>query len=82
MKEKQDTSFKALNGVPLHLSAVLGKTQMTVEELLKCTQGTVIELEKQVNDPVEIYINGKVIAKGEIVLVGDKIGITLTEIVK
>ena len=82
MKEKQDTSFKALNEVPLHLSAVLGKTKMTVEELLKCTQGTVIELEKQVNDPIEIYVNGKVIAKGEIVLVGDKIGITLTEIVK
>ena len=55
---------------------------MTVEELLKCTQGTIIELEKQVNDPVEIYVNGKVIAKGEIVLVGEKIGITLTEIVK
>ncbi len=78
----QDTSLKALHEVPLKVSAVLGNTKMTVEELLKCTQGTIIELEKQVGEPIDLYVNGKVIAKGEIVLVGEKIGITLTEIVK
>jgi flagellar motor switch protein FliN/FliY len=78
----QDTSLKALHEVPLKVSAVLGNTKMTVEELMKCTQGTIIELEKQVGEPIDLYVNGKVIAKGEIVLVGEKIGITLTEIVK
>ena len=82
MKEINDKSFQALHEVPLKVSAILGTTNMTIEELLKCTQGTVIELEKQVGEPVDIHVNGKVIAKGEIVLVGEKIGITLTEIVK
>ena len=82
MKEKNDTSLQALNEVPLKVSAVLGTTNMTIEELLKCTQGTVIELEKQVGEPIDIHVNGTIIAKGEIVLVGEKIGITLTEIVK
>lgn len=77
-----DTSFKMLNDVPLKVSAVLGETTMTIEELLQCTQGTVIELEKKVGELIDIFVNGKIIAKGEIVLVGDKIGITLTEIVK
>lgn len=77
---KQD--LKTLNEVPLTVSAVLGTKNITVEELLKCTQGTIIELEKQVGEPVDLYVNGKIIAKGEIVLVGEKIGITLTEIVK
>ena len=82
MKEINDKSFQALHEVPLQVSAVLGTTNMTIEELLKCTQGTVIELEKQVGEPIDIHVNGKVIAKGEIVLVGEKIGITLTEIVR
>lgn len=80
MKDKQE--FKALNDVPLKVSAVLGETSMTIEQLMKCTQGTIIELEKQVGEAVDIYVNGKIIAKGEIVIVGEKIGITLTEIAK
>lgn len=82
MKEKQNTAFQALNEVPLKISAVLGETNMTIEQLMKCTQGTIIELEKKVGDAVDIYVNGKIIAKGEIVIVGEKIGITLTEIAK
>ena len=82
MKEKNEKSFNVLHEVPLKISAVLGTTNMTVEEFLKCTQGSIIELEKQVGEPVDICVNGKIIAKGEIVLVGEKIGITLTEIVK
>ena len=77
---KQD--FKALNEVPLKVSAVLGEIKMTVEEVLKLTQGTVLELGKKVGEPIDIYVNDKIIAKGEIVIVGEKIGITLTEIAK
>ena len=77
---KQD--FKALNEVPLKISAVLGETKMTIEEVLNLKQGMVIELEKKVGEPVNIYVNDKILAKGEIVIVGGKIGITLTEIAK
>jgi len=77
---KQD--FKALNEVPLKVSAVLGETKMTIEEVLKLTQGAVIELSKKVGEPIDIYVNDKIVAKGEIVIVGEKIGITITEIAK
>jgi flagellar motor switch protein FliN/FliY len=77
---KQD--FKALNEVPLKVSAVLGETKMTIEEVLKLTQGAVIELGKKVGEPIDIYVNDKIVAKGEIVIVGEKIGITITEIAK
>lgn len=77
---KQD--FKALNEVPLKISAVLGEAKMTIEEVLNLKQGMVIELEKKVGEPVDIYVNDKILAKGEIVIVGGKIGITLTEIAK
>jgi flagellar motor switch protein FliN/FliY len=77
---KQD--FKALNEVPLKISAVLGEAKMTIEEVLNLKQGMVIELGKKVGEPVDIYVNDKILAKGEIVIVGGKIGITLTEIAK
>ncbi len=77
---KQD--FKALNEVPLKISAILGEAKMTIEEVLNLKQGMVIELGKKVGEPVDIYVNDKIIAKGEIVIVGGKIGITLTEIAK
>jgi flagellar motor switch protein FliN/FliY len=77
---KQD--FKALNEVPLKVSAVLGEIKMTVEEVLKLTQGNVIELGQKVGEPINIHVNDKIIAKGEIVVVGEKIGIKLTEIAK
>ena len=77
---KQD--FKVLNEVPLKISAVLGEAKMTIEEVLNLKQGMVIELGKKVGEPVDIYVNDKILAKGEIVIVGGKIGITLTEIAK
>ncbi len=74
-------NLQAIYDVPLKISAVLGSTKMTVQELLGCTQGTIVELDKQLGEAVDLYVNDKVIARGEVVLVGDKIGITLTEIV-
>ena len=55
---------------------------MTIEQLMKCTQGTIIELEKQVGEAVDIYVNGKIIAKGEIVIVMKNWYNTFTEIAK
>jgi flagellar motor switch protein FliN/FliY len=79
---QKDQTLNSLKGVPLEIKVLLGKTSMTVEDLLKCGQGTVIELDQQVGEPVDLMLNGKVIAKGEIVLIGEKIGVTLTEIVE
>ncbi len=78
MAEKQ--SMQAVYDVPLELSAVLGTADYKISDILKFTDGTVIELNKKIGEPIDICINGKVIAKGEIVQVDDKIGITLTEI--
>lgn len=75
-------SLEVVHDVPLHISAVLGRTTMKINQLLKLTRGSVVELDKKVGDAVEVHINGRLVAKGEIVLVDNKIGITITELVK
>jgi flagellar motor switch protein FliN/FliY len=76
-------NLEILGEVPLKISAVLGDTTVTIEELLTWTQGTVVEFNKKVGEPVHLCINQKPIAKGELILVnGDSIGITITEIIE
>ncbi len=78
----EELSLQAVYEVPLHVSAVLGKTTMKINQLIKLARGSVIELDKKIGEPVDVYINDRLVAKGEIVLVDNKIGITLTEVVK
>ncbi len=80
MAEKEVKSIQAVYEVPLEVSAVLGVAEFKISDILKFTDGTIIELNKKVGEPIDICINGKVVAKGEIMQVDDKIGITLTEI--
>jgi flagellar motor switch protein FliN/FliY len=68
--------------VPVRVSVVLGRTKMPVSHLLKLDTGTVIELDRQVGEAVEIFINDRLVARGEIVLVEDRLGVTMTEIIK
>lgn len=68
--------------VPVTVSAVLGKVSMPIGQLLKMGTGAVLELDKKVGDSVDIYVNDKLIAKGELVAQGDHLGITLTEILR
>ena len=68
--------------VPVTLSAVIGSTKMLVSDLLKLTRGSVVELERRLGDPVDIYVNNRLIAKGEVVSVDDKLAITMTEVIK
>ena len=68
--------------IPVTVTAVLGKTTLSIHQLLNTNEGSVIELDKQVGDNIDIYVNNKMIAKGELVAQGDKLGITLTEILK
>lgn len=66
--------------VPLELLVELGRTQKTISEILNLGRGAIVELDKFSNEPVDIYINGKPIAKGEIVVIGDNYGVRITEI--
>lgn len=67
--------------IPLRLSVELGRTRMLISDLLKLGQGSVIELAKLVGEPLDILVNGKEIARGEVVVVNEKFGVRLTDIV-
>jgi len=66
----------------VNVSAVLGRTFMDVSELLKLEEGNVLELDRKVGEAIDIFVNNRLIARGEVVLVEDRLGITMTEIVK
>src|SRR6201995_5278910 len=68
--------------VPVTVSAVLGKSAMEVSHLLKLGRGTVVELDRKVGEAIDIYVNDRLVARGEVVLVEDRLGITMTEIIK
>ncbi|MEX0643873.1 MAG: flagellar motor switch protein FliN [Parvularculaceae bacterium] len=68
--------------VPVKVSAVLGKTKMNVASLLRMGRGAVIELDRKVGEPIDLYVNDRLIARGELVMVDGSLGVTMTEIVK
>jgi flagellar motor switch protein FliN/FliY len=74
--------LEAVFDVPVRISVVLGRTKMPVAKLLRMDIGTVVELDRQVGEAVEIYVNDRLVARGEIVLVDNRLGVTMTEIVK
>lgn len=78
----QNMSLEAVYDIPVNLSVVLGRTNMQVNQLLKLGRGAVIELDKKVGEPIDILVNNRLIARGEIVVVEDRIGVTMTEIIK
>jgi flagellar motor switch protein FliN len=68
--------------VPVTVSAVLGHVRLPVNELLKISPGTILELDRKVGEPVDILVNDRLVARGEVVLVDDRLGVTMTEIVR
>ena len=74
--------LEAVFDVPVTVSAVLGKSGMEVSQLLKLGKGTVVELDRKVGEAIDIYVNDRLVARGEVVLVEDKLGVTMTEIIK
>ena len=74
-------NLEFLMDVPLRLSAELGSCQMTMEELLELGVGSVIQLDKPANANVDVYVNQKLVARGEVVVVNEKFGVRLTDIV-
>lgn len=82
-KDEEEEQRDALHTVDVEISVVLGKSNLRVNQLLKLGRGAVVELEQKTSDPVEIYANDVLVARGEVVVTaGDKIGVTLTELVK
>jgi len=80
--ERTAADLEAVFDVPVRVSVVLGRTKMPVASLLKMDIGTVIELDRQVGEAIEIYVNDRIVARGEIVLVENRLGVTMTEIIK
>lgn len=74
--------LEAVFDVPVTVSAVLGKSGMEVSQLLKLGKGTIVELDRKVGEAIDIYVNDRLVARGEVVLVEDRLGITMTEIIK
>jgi len=74
--------LEAVYDIPVQVSAVLGKATMQVNELLKLGKGAVIELDRKVGEAIDIYVNNRLVARGEVVVVEERLGITMTEIVK
>lgn len=74
--------LEAVHDVPVKVQAVLGRARMPVGELLHLSAGTVVELDRRVGEPVDIFVNDRLIARGEVVLIDSALGVTLTEIVR
>jgi flagellar motor switch protein FliN len=74
--------LEAVFDVPVKISAVLGRARMEVGDLLKLGPGTVLELDRKVGEAIDLYVNNRLVARGEVVLVEDKLGVTMTEIIK
>lgn len=76
------SELEAVYEIPVKVSAILGKTSMKVSQLMKLNKGAIIELDRKVGEAIDIYVNNNLVARGEVVVVDDKLGITMTEIVK
>ncbi len=76
------SDLEAVFDVPVQVSAVLGRSKMDVSDLLKLGPGTVLELDRRVGEAIDIYVNNRLVARGEVVLVEDKLGVTMTEIIQ
>ena len=74
--------LEAVFDVPVQVSAVLGRARMEINDLLKIGPGTVLELDRKVGEAIDIYVKNRLVARGEVVLVEEKLGVTMTEIIK
>ncbi len=74
--------LEAVFDVPVRVSAILGRARLGISDLLQLAPGSVLELDRKVGEAIDIYVNDRLVARGEVVLVEDKLGVTMTEIVK
>lgn len=81
-KPKSSADLEAVYDVPVQVSAVLGKSSIQVHKLLKLGRGAVVKLDRKVGEAIDIYVNNRLVARGEVVVLEDRLGITMTEIIK
>ena len=74
--------LQAVFDIPVRVSAVLGNASMPVNKLLRLGPGAVVELDRKVGEALDIYVNNRLVARGEVVVVEDRLGVTMTEIIK
>ena len=74
--------LEAVYDIPVQVSAVLGKSRMQVSNLMKLGRGAVVELDRKVGEAIDIYVKNRLVARGEVVVVDERLGITMTEIIK
>ena len=82
MAPRSARDLEAVYDIPVTVSAVLGKATMQVSQLLKLGRGAVVELDRKVGEAIDIYVNNRLVARGEVVLVEDRLGVTMTEVIK
>lgn len=81
-REKIASDLQPVFDIPVLVQAVLGRTQMEVSNLLQLGPGSVIQLDRRVGEAIDIYVNSRLVARGEVVIVDDRLGVTMTEIIK
>jgi flagellar motor switch protein FliN/FliY len=82
LEEKTASDLAPVFDVPVNISAVLGRAHLSVAQLLQLGQGSVLELDRKVGEAIDIYVNNRLVARGEVVVVEDRLGVTMTEIIK
>ncbi|MBC7769814.1 MAG: flagellar motor switch protein FliN [Phycisphaerales bacterium] len=80
--ERSAADLAAIYDVPVNIQAVLGRAHMEVAALLRLSRGSVIELDRKVGEAIDIYVNNRLVARGEVVVVDERLGVTMTEIIK
>jgi flagellar motor switch protein FliN/FliY len=82
LRPQNAKDLEAVYDIPVQISAVLGRATMQVSQLLKLGRGAVVELDRKVGEAIDIYVNNRLVARGEVVVVDERLGVTMTEIVK
>ena len=80
--ERSAANLAAVYDVPINIQAVLGRANLEVASLLRLSRGSVIELDRKVGEAIDIYVNDRLVARGEVVVVDERLGVTMTEIIK
>ena len=82
LEQKTAHDLAPVFDVPVNISAVLGRAHLSVAQLLQLGQGSVLELDRKVGEAIDIYVNNRLVARGEVGVVEDRLGVTMTEIIK
>ena len=80
--DKSASDLAPVFDVPVNISAVLGRASLSVAQLLQLAQGSVLELDRKIGEAIDIYVNNRLVARGEVVVVDERLGVTMTEIIK